>query len=125
VTPDPDSPLIERWFALLADKKLRRAAHRSIQALEKDIRDWIWAKTADEILERLNSYLQTNSWRRTLDKHAPPTRKHRPAVTNPRISHVRLTRVNNDTLDTPIHPHLANDAAAPATAAGCRFTLPA
>ena len=40
-----------------------------IQALEKDIRDWIghwndnpqpfvWTKTADEILDRLNSYLQ-------------------------------------------------------------------
>jgi transposase len=60
---------VERWFALLTDKKLRRGAHRSIQALEKDIRDWItdwndnpkpftWTKTADEILERLDSYLQ-------------------------------------------------------------------
>ena len=60
---------VERWFALLTDKKLRRGAHRSIQALETDIRDWItnwndnpkpfaWTKTADQILERLNSYLQ-------------------------------------------------------------------
>lgn len=60
---------VERWFGLLTDKKLRRGAHRSIQALEKDIRDWIaawnddprpfvWTKPADEILERLNSYLQ-------------------------------------------------------------------
>jgi transposase len=60
---------VERWFGLLTDKKLRRSAHRSIQALEKDIRDWIvqwnenpkpfiWTKTADEILERLASYLQ-------------------------------------------------------------------
>ena len=60
---------VERWFALLTDKKLRRGAHRSIHALEKDIRDWIttrnddpkpftWTKTADEILERLDSYLQ-------------------------------------------------------------------
>ena len=32
---------VERWFALLTDKQLRRGAHRSIQALEKDIRDWI------------------------------------------------------------------------------------
>jgi transposase len=59
----------ERWFALLTDKKLRRGTYRSIQALEKDIRDWIaawtehpqpftWTKTADEILDRLNSYLQ-------------------------------------------------------------------
>ena len=60
---------VERWFALLTDKKLRRGTHRSIYALEKDIRDWIaawndnpkpfiWTKTADEILERLASYLQ-------------------------------------------------------------------
>ena len=60
---------VERWFGLLTDTKLRRGAHRSIQALEKDIRDWItnwndnprpftWTKTADDILERLNSYLQ-------------------------------------------------------------------
>jgi hypothetical protein len=60
---------VERWFALLTDEKLRRGAHRSIQALENDIRDWIanwnanpqpfnWTKSADEILERLASYLQ-------------------------------------------------------------------
>ena len=60
---------VERWFALLTDQKLRRGAYRSIPALEKDIRDWIstwnqnprpftWTKTADEILDRLNSYLQ-------------------------------------------------------------------
>ncbi|GAA0905686.1 hypothetical protein Vau01_118320 [Virgisporangium aurantiacum] len=60
---------VERWFGLLTDKRLRRAAHRSIQALEKDIRTWIeqwnsdpkpftWTKTADEILDRLASYLQ-------------------------------------------------------------------
>jgi hypothetical protein len=34
---------VERWFALLTDKKLRRGACRSIQSLEKDIRDWIAA----------------------------------------------------------------------------------
>jgi transposase len=60
---------IERWFGLLTDKRLRRGTHRSIRALEKDIRAWIeqwntnptpftWTKTADEILERLASYLQ-------------------------------------------------------------------
>lgn len=54
---------------LLTAKKLRRGTHRPIPALEKDIRDWIaawngtpkpftWTKTADEILERLASYLQ-------------------------------------------------------------------
>ena len=60
---------VERWFALLTDKQLRRGAHRSVQALEKDIRAWIenwnddprpftWTKTADEIFERLGSYCQ-------------------------------------------------------------------
>ncbi|WP_264023059.1 hypothetical protein [Mycolicibacterium pyrenivorans] len=60
---------VERWFGLLTDQKLRRGVHRSIQALEKDIRGWIaawnanprpfnWTKAADEIFERLASYLQ-------------------------------------------------------------------
>ena len=56
---------VERWFALLTNRTAR-GAHRSIQALEKSIRDWItnwndnpkpftWTKSADEILERLAS----------------------------------------------------------------------
>ena len=70
-TPTSSSWLnqVERWFALLTDKQLRRGAHRSVQALEKDIRAWVqtwnadprpfvWTKTADEIFERLNAYLQ-------------------------------------------------------------------
>ena len=70
-TPTSSSWLnqVERWFGLLTDKQLRRGTHKSVQTLEKDIRDWIstwnehprpfvWTKTADEILERLNSYLQ-------------------------------------------------------------------
>jgi len=70
-TPTSSSWLnqVERWFGLLTDKQLRRGTHKSVQALEKDIREWIstwndnprpfvWTKTADEILERLNSYLQ-------------------------------------------------------------------
>ena len=32
---------VERWFALLTDKQLRRGVHTSVYALEKDIRDWI------------------------------------------------------------------------------------
>jgi transposase len=70
-TPTSSSWLnqVERWFGLLTDKQLRRGVHKSVPALEKDIRSWIktwnedprpfvWTKTADEILERLNSYLQ-------------------------------------------------------------------
>jgi len=60
---------VERWFGLLTDKRLRRSAHKSLRALENDIREWLatwnndpkpftWTKTADEIFERLASYLQ-------------------------------------------------------------------
>jgi transposase len=70
-TPTSSSWLnqVERWFGLLTDNRLRRGVHRSVPALEKDIRNWItnwnenphpfaWTKTADEILERLASYIQ-------------------------------------------------------------------
>jgi transposase len=61
--------LVERWFAELTNRKLRRSAHRSITELEADIRKWInewnadpkpfiWTKTADEILDNLASYCQ-------------------------------------------------------------------
>ena len=70
-TPTSSSWLnqVERWFALLTDHKLRRGVHKSVPALEKDIRTWVknwnqnprpftWTKTADQILERLASYIQ-------------------------------------------------------------------
>jgi transposase len=55
---------VERWFAYLTDDLLRRSDHRSVHALEKDIRNWIaawnnnpkpfvWTKTAEQILESL------------------------------------------------------------------------
>jgi transposase len=61
--------LVERWFAELTNRKLRRSAHRSVRELEADIHAWIdawnddprpfvWTKTADEILENLARYLQ-------------------------------------------------------------------
>jgi transposase len=60
--------LVERWFAELTTRKLRRSAHRSVAELEVDLRAWIdawnddprpfvWTKTADEILDNLASYL--------------------------------------------------------------------
>lgn len=60
--------IMECWFALLTGKQLRRGVHKNVQALERDIGTWIticnqdprpftWIKTADEILERLASYL--------------------------------------------------------------------
>jgi transposase len=68
--------LVERWFAELTNKQIRRGVHRSVQALENDIRNWIaawntdpkpyiWTKTADEILERLASYLNRFLTRKT------------------------------------------------------------
>lgn len=59
--------LVERWFAELTNRKLRRSAHRTVTALETDIRQWInewnknpkpfvWTKTADEIFETLANY---------------------------------------------------------------------
>jgi transposase len=61
--------MVERWFAELTNKKIRRGAHRSVQELEKDIRDWIatwnenprpyvWVKSADQILEALARYCE-------------------------------------------------------------------
>jgi transposase len=59
--------LVERWFAELTARKLRRSAHPSVTELERDIHRWtnewnkdpkpfIWTKTADEILETLAAY---------------------------------------------------------------------
>jgi transposase len=53
--------LVERWFATLTEKQIRRAAHRSVRELETSIktylevtnqspRPFVWTKTADEIL---------------------------------------------------------------------------
>lgn len=32
---------VERWFGFLTDQKIRRGTHKSVQALEADIRPWI------------------------------------------------------------------------------------
>jgi transposase/DNA-binding CsgD family transcriptional regulator/transcriptional regulator with XRE-family HTH domain len=60
---------VERWFAYLTDDLLRRGDHRSVQALENDIRSWIkawndhpkpfiWTKSAEQILSSLGRLLQ-------------------------------------------------------------------
>jgi transposase len=59
--------LVERWFAELTSKTLRRGTHRSVRALNADIRAWIetwnndprpfvWTKTADQILDSIARY---------------------------------------------------------------------
>jgi transposase len=61
--------LVERFFSEITVKLLRRGVHRSVTALEKDIRNWIqhwntnprpyvWTRTADQILESLAAYCQ-------------------------------------------------------------------
>jgi len=60
---------VERLFAEVTRDLLQRSDHRSVQALEKDLRGWvkawnenpkpfIWTKTADQILESLGRLLQ-------------------------------------------------------------------
>lgn len=39
--------LVERWFAELTNRKLRRSAHRSVRTLEADIKSWIEAWNQD------------------------------------------------------------------------------
>ena len=59
--------LVERWFATLTEKQLRRGTHRSTQQLEKAIRTYldisnedpkpfVWSKTADEILASIQRF---------------------------------------------------------------------
>src|SRR5215208_2448291 len=61
--------LIERWFALLSEKQIKRCAHRSVRALETAIREYlaitnqapkpfVWTKTADEILAKVAKFCQ-------------------------------------------------------------------
>ena len=56
--------LVERWFAELTARQLKRGTHRSVAELNADIEDWVehwnedpgpyvWVKSADEILAAL------------------------------------------------------------------------
>jgi transposase-like protein/transposase len=59
---------VERWFAFLTTQLLQRGVHKSVVALEKDVRAWIanwnedpkpfvWRKTTEEILNSLAKYI--------------------------------------------------------------------
>ena len=61
--------LVERWFAELTNKWLRRGTHRSTKELEAAITTWVerwnkdptpfvWHKSADEILDTLAAYCE-------------------------------------------------------------------
>ncbi len=60
--------LVERWFAELTTKWLRRGTHTSVRDLKASIRTWIanwndepqpfvWHRTADDILDTLTTYI--------------------------------------------------------------------
>jgi transposase/transposase-like protein len=60
---------VERFFGFVTEDLLRRSDHRSVQALESDIRAWvkawnenpepfIWTKTAEQILESIGRLLK-------------------------------------------------------------------
>ena len=61
--------LVERWFAELTTKWLKRGSHRSVAELEQAIQAWVdtwnqdprpfvWTKTADDILDTIAHYCQ-------------------------------------------------------------------
>jgi transposase len=61
--------LVERWFGLLTERQIKRAAHRSTLELEKAIKQYveftndnpkpfIWTKTADQILASVARFCQ-------------------------------------------------------------------
>lgn len=63
---------VERWFATLTEKQLRRGTHRSTRELEEAIRlylavynedpkPFIWVKTADQILRSVRRFCQRTS----------------------------------------------------------------
>jgi transposase len=63
---------VERWFALITERRLRRGAFRSTRELEDAIRDYLtthnrdpkpfrWIKTAGEILENIARFCQRTS----------------------------------------------------------------
>src|SRR5689334_4834160 len=68
--------LVERWFAELTNKRIRRGVFRSVRELESAIREYIeihnedpkpfvWTRTADQILDAMARYA-----RRTLASHS-------------------------------------------------------
>ena len=61
--------LVERWFAFITEKQIRRGTFRSTVQLEaaihtylslynEDPKPFVWTKTADDILESLKRYCE-------------------------------------------------------------------
>ena len=67
---------VERWFATLTERHIRRGTHRSTVELEQAIRSYldiynvrptpfVWTKTADQILESVKRFCMKTSIRHT------------------------------------------------------------
>ena len=66
---------IERWFAMLTEKKIKRGSHYSVKDLEKAIKEFIknhndnpkpfiWTKTAEQIISKVKRFAE-----KTMDIH--------------------------------------------------------
>ncbi len=71
-TYGPWMNLVERWFAEITNKRIRRGIFRSLNELEAAIREYIdvhnqdpkpfvWTRTADEILASMARFAQRNT----------------------------------------------------------------
>ncbi|MGH8221411.1 MAG: IS630 family transposase, partial [Woeseiaceae bacterium] len=64
--------LVERWFALISERQIKRGTHRSTVELERAIREYlktynqnpkafVWTKSADEIFASLARFCKRTS----------------------------------------------------------------
>ena len=64
--------MVERWFATLTEKQIRRGAHRSVRQLETAIKSYlqisngapkpfVWTKTADDVIASVSRFCQRTS----------------------------------------------------------------
>ena len=69
---------VERWFAYLTDRLLRRGDHHSVQALEADIRAWVKAWNDNPQPVRLDQDRRRDP--RTPRTTSPPNQRRRTLV---------------------------------------------
>jgi hypothetical protein len=87
---------------------IRRGVHRSVQALERDIRTWladwnehpmpfVWTKTADEILDKVAAYCQpiVNHWRKSIITLIMSLRLSGLALSNATYEMLKMRRVGS------------------------------
>lgn len=63
---------VERWFAMLTEKQIKRGSHHSVRDLKRSIKEFIdahnedpkpfiWTKTADQIVQKVKRFAQRTS----------------------------------------------------------------